>query len=409
MDPYNPDEEVERLAPIVPDIEATPGGRSKFTAEQLRLEQAAEKSRGSAMELLGKALNNQPEITPSQGFAAALLGAIPTIGGYMMGRSIGRPNIPQGVYFDGISPSQFNEQFGSSGANAGGAMGAQIGGNAAQGYFNSREEEVKQQIPVLAKQAAIEEDRAKQLDQQAQSMNLHGLEAEEWRERLPLQARKEMQVAEAVQAAAAKRERDQYDYERQNPKPSVHRPTIYDNMTEAQKKAHAEKASGVDAAGNPTKDRVQIAKPIIDDITNSRIIIEQAVSTASKMRQFNSWAELRAASAAAGLDPNLAMADARDLVSRVVKRYSGTAASDKERKHIEGFTTGDETLGPQALANYLDGVARRERVAGAMTLDTAETINDPEARKKFFAAPDKKSDPEYQRILAEKRKAKGLP
>lgn len=182
MDPYNPDEEVERLAPIVPDIEATPGGRSKFTAEQLRLEQAAEKSRGSAMELLGKALNNQPEITPSQGFAAALLGAIPTIGGYMMGRSIGRPNIPQGVYFDGISPSQFNEQFGSSGANAGGAMGAQIGANAAQGYFNSREEEVKQQIPILQRQALLEAETAEQLSRQAQTINLHGLEAQERRD-----------------------------------------------------------------------------------------------------------------------------------------------------------------------------------------------------------------------------------
>lgn len=265
---YNPDEEVEQLAPLIPDVrqEPVPGGTSRFTAAQLDASRDATKHRDSAMELLGRALSNQPEITPSQGFAASLLAAIPTIGGYLVGKSVGRPNIPAGTYFKGVTPSEFNREFGSSGANAGGAMGAQIGQEASQGYFNKRDQEIKQQIPVLEKQAVIENQAAQQLDSQSQTMNLHGLEAEEWRDRLPLQAKKEMEVQDH-QAAIS---RGNYKYELEHPKASTN--DFFAGMTPEQKAAYYAKKTGLNSDGTVAQ------KPDTPESINQELALQKASS-----------------------------------------------------------------------------------------------------------------------------------
>lgn len=409
MPPFNPEE--DEIAPLVPDVrqEPPPGGTSRFTAEGLRLEGQAAKSRDNAMDLLGRALANQPEITPSQGFAAALLAAVPTIGGYLAGKAVGRPNIPEGTYFKGVSPGEFSKMFGSSGANAGGAMGAQIGQNAAQGYFNSREEETKQQIPVLAKQAAIEENRAQDLSGQANRMNLAGLEADEWKERLPLQAQKEIQVAEATQEAAARRAKEQYDYERANPRLNTRPPNRFELMSPEQQKAYAEKMSGRDEFGNPTKKQVHISDAVTEKVAAIGNLVDEARLAANEMKGFKSWGELRAASSAAGLDPEAKVARVRALVAAKIKEQSGTAASEAEAKRITGFIMGDESLGPDGVANYLERFAQREAARGHKLITTAETINDPEARKNLFAEPSAgnntggSSPLTYEEILAEER------
>lgn len=105
-----------------------------FQRQHELLQSEADIHEENAMAYLQKTLRAQPEISPSQGIASALLAAIPTFGGYLLGKGIGAPkidpNMPVGSF------AEYSKIAGGSGANVGGMQGAKIGADAATGYYD---------------------------------------------------------------------------------------------------------------------------------------------------------------------------------------------------------------------------------------------------------------------------------
>lgn len=135
-----------------------------MTRKSLLLSEEAALAQDSAMELLSRSMASQREISPSQGIAAALLAAIPTLGGYLIGKSVGTTALPSGL--TNLDPSKLNP----TGGYVGGLAGSQIGANASKDYTGAIETDNLHKQKVLAAQAQIENDRAQQLRQQANTV-----------------------------------------------------------------------------------------------------------------------------------------------------------------------------------------------------------------------------------------------
>lgn len=150
----------------------------------------AAKSDDEAMQSLRTALNQSPEISPTQGIAAALLAAIPTFGGYMIGKSVGDPNIPEGV--TGMDFSKYQ-----TGGYAGGLMGAEVGQRAAGGYLKELDADAKAANEVKLKQALVQQQRATQMRGMAGNTVSAGLAAQENRALMPLEEEQRMREIRA--------------------------------------------------------------------------------------------------------------------------------------------------------------------------------------------------------------------
>lgn len=385
-------------------------GSNTYTREALRLSEEQTKAQDNAMQLLARSLAT-PQISTGQKIAASLLGAIPTLGGYLIGRSIGRPDIPEGTFFKGTSPAEFSKMF-SVGPGFAGAQGAEVGQKAVESYFDDINKSYTETRPVLTAMAGIESKRADDLGDKAFKLEEQQMENEEWQRRLPLQAQNQIMVNEAIADATLERQKEFHDHQIANPGPErATRNSFLDSMTPEQKKAYLERRTGYDEFGNPTQQKPKISPADKQRIAGMRINIEQAELAAGEFRKFKSWGALQAAQRAAGLDPDVAMGRTRHLVSNVIKTISGTAASDKERASIEKFVAGDITLGPEQLANYLERFAQREREAGRVLIDTIEQIENPESRKKFFAGSGQQNteDALKKELLNKARERRGLP
>lgn len=190
------------MPPILLDpIDPAYGMRQKadFTREQSDL--ASE----SAMDLLSRSMASQREISPTQGIAAALLAAIPTLGGYLIGKSVGgTPKLQAGLglTYDDLAPT---------GGNVGGLAGSQIGANASKDYTGAIELDNQHKQKVLAAEAQIESDRAQQLSQQANTVENAALsidadiakmplELQQFARQQEIQAQKQMSVHAANRA-----------------------------------------------------------------------------------------------------------------------------------------------------------------------------------------------------------------
>lgn len=142
----------------------------------------------SAIGKLQKALEARSgQISPSQGIAAALLAAIPTVGGYLVGKSVGAPDIPEGVYFPGMNYKEFSQMAGGSGAAAGGIAGSQIGARASGSYLGSIEKAKEAEADTYEKLAKEDSQRAAQIGNRADTTALAGLAAQERRDLIPLE------------------------------------------------------------------------------------------------------------------------------------------------------------------------------------------------------------------------------
>lgn len=158
-----------------PDDAQEFGMPSGYSNQALKLSGQEAVARENAMNMLRQALSAQTtDISPTQGIASALLAAIPTLGGYMLGKAVGAPKIPEGTYFKGISPGEFNKEF-AGGADAGGLAGSQIGGDAAAGYIKQIKDYGTAQVPILEKMSALEQQRAQQLGTQGEAVTQAGL------------------------------------------------------------------------------------------------------------------------------------------------------------------------------------------------------------------------------------------
>jgi hypothetical protein len=155
------------------------------------LNSQAEMQRNDAMELMQRALTNAPQVTAQQGIAAALLAAIPTLGGALIGKAVGSNKIPQGMYgIKGLEPL---------GMSAGGAMGAEIGNKASQDFL-TRLDRTKETTPIMLAQARLLNDQAQQTASQANQVENARLNAETDMNMIPLREQSQMRVQAASQA-----------------------------------------------------------------------------------------------------------------------------------------------------------------------------------------------------------------
>lgn len=111
------------------------GAVNRMTNAALRESQEEAKAQDNAIKYLQQSLQSVDEISPTQGIAAALLAAIPTIGGYLIGKRVGEPDIPEGTF--GMSMKDLATY--DTGADAGVLSGAQTGEDSALGYLTNIE------------------------------------------------------------------------------------------------------------------------------------------------------------------------------------------------------------------------------------------------------------------------------
>lgn len=180
------------------------GMPSAFTNAELKFSGEAAKAEDNAMSLLRQSLNQQPEVTPTQGIAAALLAAIPTIGGYMIGKSVGDPNIPDGVTMD-MSKYQ-------TGGYAGGLMGMQAGAGAADSYLKGLQAQTLHENEVEQKMASLEAQKAARMQGLEGQVVSQGLAAQARRDEIPLEEASRIRIAGAESAMALARQKQLEEY-----------------------------------------------------------------------------------------------------------------------------------------------------------------------------------------------------
>lgn len=104
-----------------------------------------------AMSMLQKALESQSEISPSQALAAGVLALVPTLGGYIAGKSVGSPELSPHLR---LSLDQL--QKGMTGGAQGGLTGLGAGAQASQQYLTGIDKEFQQRQKILGEQAGLE-------------------------------------------------------------------------------------------------------------------------------------------------------------------------------------------------------------------------------------------------------------
>lgn len=169
-----------------------------YKKSSLLLDQS-EAAQQSAMDYLQQSLASQRDISPSQGIAAALLAAIPTLGGYLIGKSVGTTKIPTGLYGAGV------KNLAPTGAFAGGLAGSQIGADASKDYTTAIEADNLNKRKVLAAEAEIQNNRAQQLRQEANTVENQALSIDADIAKMPLELQlyaKQQQIARDAQVGA---------------------------------------------------------------------------------------------------------------------------------------------------------------------------------------------------------------
>ncbi len=138
-----------------------------------QLQASAADKENDAMEKLRLAMQKQADVSPTQGFAAALLAAIPTIGGYVMGSRNKMPSMPEGTWAKDFG--EYSKMAGQVGGAAGINQGAAVGQQAAGGYLASLDADRAQANDANLKMSGILLQQAGREDQQANQLLQAGL------------------------------------------------------------------------------------------------------------------------------------------------------------------------------------------------------------------------------------------
>lgn len=162
-------------------FDSVPGG---YKNQALALSGQEAKAHDNAINYLRDALNKSENVTPSQGFAAALLAAIPTLGGYLVGKAVPSPVVPKGTYFK--DPKTFFDNF-DVGGNFAAAQGAGIGNKVAGGYLGGIKADQDQDKKVLEQLAGIEANKAERAQGAMNSTVLSGLAQQAELDKIPLE------------------------------------------------------------------------------------------------------------------------------------------------------------------------------------------------------------------------------
>lgn len=154
-----------------------------YTRKALMLSGQQAKAEDNAMNYLRQSLNSQMDISPEQGIAAAILAAIPSLGGYMIGKSVGKSKFN----FADVSGTDANGKLhfanpgdlAPTGAMVGGAAGVEQGVALSDNYINSIEANNKYQGDILQKMGGIEEAKAARLANDALQFEKASLDSEQ--------------------------------------------------------------------------------------------------------------------------------------------------------------------------------------------------------------------------------------
>ena len=132
------------------------------------LKEQAKLHSNNAMDLLRKALASQAEVSPSQALAAGLLAIVPTIGGYIAGKSIGSPKLSPHLR---LTPDQLTQNM--TGGPQGAMFGLTSGASAAEDYLKGFDTRAKQNQAINVMMAQEEAKQASPY-QSAYAQNIEG-------------------------------------------------------------------------------------------------------------------------------------------------------------------------------------------------------------------------------------------
>jgi hypothetical protein len=121
------------------------------------LEQQAQMHNNKAMEMLQKTLDSQAELTPQQALAAGMLALVPTLGGYIAGRSIGTPKLSPHLR---LSQEQLEQSM--TGGPQGAMIGLAAGNRAAQQYVGGFDKRQERDDKIRVAMAEIESRQGEQ-------------------------------------------------------------------------------------------------------------------------------------------------------------------------------------------------------------------------------------------------------
>lgn len=164
----------------LPDGSINGSPNDGYTRRALMLSGQEAKSEDNAMTYLRQSLNKSQDLTPSQGIAAAILAAVPTFGGYLIGQRVGRPTIDPSLY----GTKGIEDSVKGLGGAAGGAIGAQTGAAIADDYLKGLKVD---NSAIYQKMADAESKKAERLGTEANTVTNAGLAAQNQRDLLPLQ------------------------------------------------------------------------------------------------------------------------------------------------------------------------------------------------------------------------------
>lgn len=155
--------------PFTQGIQATGKTSNPYSTRADLLKSYADAASNDAIENLKRALNNKPTVTPKQGALAALLSIVPTVGGAIIGKTVGNAKMPAGT---------FGAKLEDTGMGAGGLIGLKAGMKASGDYLSSLDDTTEEDN-ILMRLAEYQNRRAGNLYQQANQTELAGLKSKE--------------------------------------------------------------------------------------------------------------------------------------------------------------------------------------------------------------------------------------
>jgi hypothetical protein len=377
------------------------GKPSPFGDRTAELHAESVKAEDDAFTMLRESMNKQAEVSPSQGMAAALLAAIPTLGGYLIGNSVGRPNIPAGI--TGFDATKYQ-----TGGYAGGLAGAKIGMEASGGYLGALDADQAQKNDVYQKMAQIQANRAVRLGNKEDAVALSGMQNQAQDARQEDSQKFQRENIGLEEASAIRRDKAR---ERQ---PTTS--TVYDLLTPEQKLAKAAEFSGVDATGKPlpaVKKPFTLSASDETQMGKSNAFIQSSLGLADQLSNYKSWAEYNATKAGTVFDEGAIQSLLLNNNDNLIRMRTGAAMNNQEDVIYKRMLQGDISAGPQAIANILRKLSIAEATNNQSKIEVAKRASDPEALNALFGdaitrantVPGMKTKAQ---LLAEARARRGL-
>lgn len=301
FDPEDPtsgfdDQEKEQSSLVRPSdvtryAHGAPGLPGGYNNQVLTLDGQQAVAEHNAMLDLQKAMNKQPYISPSQGIAAALLAAIPTLGGYMLGKTVNTPKIPPGVF--GVDMNK-----NPSGANFGGELGAKTGEDAATQYFKTLQDNQDQANAINVKEAQIEQQKAERLQGEKAQLVQAGLGKQEERDLIPVRANEEIRAQKAILGFKEGMEALPADAEKRSnealgiPADSHMSPSARRVLTASVEAGRKQEQGDIRLRGEAVNPPSEATKQKIDSVIATKAIGQRYISKLQNIAESNpSWVE----------------------------------------------------------------------------------------------------------------------